>query len=399
MRSDGKAGPGEGMHVGLFHNYYAQRGGEDAVFDRELELLGKAGCVVNACTVDSGDAVGPAAAVRAAWQARASRPVAQRVMAFVRENPVELGHVHNFFPLLTPSVHETLFRLGVPIVQTLHNYRLVCAHGGFLRDGRSCEDCVTRGPWNAVRHGCWRGSRAATAVWADVVHTHRRWGTWERVAAFVAPSAFAREKLVEAGLPAERLHVIPNPVEDPGAAAGPGQGAVYVGRLSQEKGVSLLLEAWRALPDVPLTVVGDGPLMESLTRAATDLPNVVLVGAQPRERVARYIADAAFLVAPSLCYETFGLAAAEALAAGRPVVVPQRSALAELAGGGRSGLLFEPGDSDDLARACRRLAADATLRATLGAEGRATYEDALAPESRTEALLDLYRRVLSERRS
>ena len=385
------------MRIALFHNYYAQRGGEDAAFDRELEWLRKADCVVNACTVDSAEARGPLATLRAAWDARASDRMAERVSDFVREKPVEIAHVHNFFPLLTPAVHETLFRLGVPIVQTLHNYRLACAHGGFLRDGKRCEDCLTRGPWNAVRHGCWRGSRAATAVWADVTRTHRRWGTWERVTAFIAPSAFARDKLIEAGLPAERLRVIPNPVEAPDAVTPQGAGALYVGRLSEEKGVALLIEAWRALPEVPLTVVGDGPLAGALRRAAEGMPQVRFVGARSPEQVREHVAAAGFLVAPSLCYETFGLAAAEALAAGRAIVVPRDTALAELADGGRTGRLFAPGDANELAAACRALASDAGLCSALGAEARIVFEDRLAPEARTAQLLALYREVLDTR--
>jgi glycosyltransferase involved in cell wall biosynthesis len=378
------------MRVALFHNRYAQRGGEDAAFDLEVELLRKAGCEVRPFLVDNGDVQGAMGALQTALVARSSARMAERVARFVAERPVDVGHIHNFFPLLTPAAHETLWKLGVPVVQTLHNYRLACAHGGFLREGRNCEDCVTRGPWNAVRHGCWRGSRLATAVWADTTRVHRRRGTWQRVERFIAPSEFARRKLVEVGLPAERTQVVPDAVEDQGVFAQAGEGAVYVGRLSPEKGVGLLLDAWRQLPEVPLRIVGTGPQADALQARAADLPNVTFVGEQARERVAAEIAGAAFLVAPSLCYETFGLAAAEALAGGRPIVVPSNTALEELAAGGRTGMVFASGDAAALAAACRELAGDPGRARLLGAEARVYFEEVLAPERRTDALLSIY---------
>jgi len=384
------------MRVALFHNRYATRGGEDAAFDLEVEQLRKAGCDVRTFVVDNAS-LGPAGAVRAAFTARRGAGMAARLGEFLAEHPVDVGHVHNSFPLLTPVVHEVLSERGIPSVQTLHNYRLACANGAFLRDGRSCEDCVVAGPWNAVRHGCWRGSRLATAVWADATAAHRRRGTWECVARFVAPSAFAARKLSEAGLPAERVTVVPNPVEDPGVPARPGRGAVFVGRLSSEKGAALLLDAWQALPEVPLTLVGDGPEAGALREQAKRLPAVRFTGTLDREGVRAELARAAFLVAPSLCYETFGLAPAEALAAGRAIVVPRATALADLVDGGRGGILFDAGDADALARACASLAVDRVGCRALGAEAREVYEERLAPESRVETLLSVYREVSSTR--
>jgi glycosyltransferase involved in cell wall biosynthesis len=384
------------MRVGLFHNRYTERGGEDVAFEREAEALCKAGCEVHAFEVDSAGASGLAGRARAAVSARGSAAMARRAREFAERHRIEVAHVHNFFPLLTPAVHRALFDLGVPVVQTLHNYRLACARADFLREGRPCEDCVERGPWNAVRHGCWRGSRLATAVWADAVSHHRRRGTWlECVARFVAPSRFAAEKLVvAAGIARERTTVIPDPVEDPGAPVSSGRGAVYVGRLAPEKGVRLLLEAWRRLGSAPLSIVGGGPDEPAVRALAAALPNVRVTGALPAEGVRAELASAAFGVFPSLCYETFGLAAAEALAAGRPVVVPGHGALAELASGGRSGVCFSAGDADALAAACRGLLDDPERCESLGREARAVFDDALAPDARVARLLSLYHSLL-----
>jgi len=156
------------MRVGIFHNRYFERGGEDVAADAEAALLGKAGHQVHRFTADNRETLtrSPLAPVRTAFTAHWNPETPRQVDAFLDAHPVDVAHVHNFFPVLSPSLHWALARRGVPVVQTLHNYRLLCANGLFLRDGKPCEDCVTRGPWNALRHGCYRGSRAQTAVWA-----------------------------------------------------------------------------------------------------------------------------------------------------------------------------------------------------------------------------------------
>jgi glycosyltransferase involved in cell wall biosynthesis len=383
------------VRVAVFHNRYALRGGEDAVVELEMHLLRKAGCEVHGFFADSAELRSPLAKLRTALAARESAAVAGRVAAFLARHPVDVGHVHNFFPLLTPAVHATLARLGIPVVQTLHNYRLLCANGLFLRRGLPCEECVAEGPWHAVRHACYRGSRLQTAVWADFTAHHRARGTWlERVDRFVVPGAFAARKLVGAGLPGERVVVKPNPVVDPGEPAWGGHGAVYAGRLSPEKGVGLLLDAWRELEGHPLLVLGGGPEEAALRRRAAGIAGVRFAGEVAPEAVRAALRRAAFAVAPSLAYENFPLAVAEALAAGRPVVVPRGTALADMVEHGRTGLHFDRGDAASLAQACRRLARDAEWALELGREARGQYEETLAPRRATERLLEVYRGVL-----
>lgn len=385
------------MRVGIFHNHYVWRGGEDAVVALEIELLRKAGAEVQLFTLDNRDAQldSLAGRLRTGWRARGNPESARLVGEFLDSRPIDVAHVHNFFPLLTPAVHEAIHARGIPVVQTLHNYRLFCANGAFLRDGRPCEDCVAAGPWNALRHACYRGSRVQTAVWAEATAHARRQRTFERcVKLFVTPSAFARGKLVAAGLDPAKLVVKPNPVADPGEPRFGGRGAVYVGRLSAEKGPRLLLEAWRALPDVPLTIVGSGPLEAELRALARDLPGVRFTGQLPPEGVREQLRAALFLVAPSLCYENFPLAVAEAMAAGKAAVGSQPSAMQDLVEPGRTGLLFPSGDAGALARACRELASDPGRSEAMGREARARYEDELAPERSTARLLELYERAL-----
>jgi glycosyltransferase involved in cell wall biosynthesis len=385
------------MRVGIFHNRYLHRGGEDAVVDAEAEMLQKAGHEVLLFQVDNREEIAssPLGAVRAGLRARWNAHMGKRVGALLDREAIDVGHVHNFFPLLTPAVHQALRDHGVPVVQTLHNYRLLCANGLLHRRGRPCEECVVRGPWNAVRYGCYRGSRLQTAVWAEQVALHRRRGSWHRlVDRFTTPSEFARRKLLEAGLPAERLVVQPNPVPDPGEPRFGGRGAVYVGRLSREKGVHLLLAAWRGLDGLPLTIVGSGPERDALRREAAEISGVRFVGERDRDGVIAVFSEAAFAVAPSIWYETFALTVAEAMACGTPCIVPADSAPAELVDHDRSGLHFTSGDATSLAWACRRLASDPADTERMGREARATYDERFSPAVGLDALVSLFEEVV-----
>jgi glycosyltransferase involved in cell wall biosynthesis len=383
------------MRVLLLHNRYAQRAGEDRAFDLQRECLRKAGIDVDALLVDSRELDAPArrlrAALRASWNPDSVAAIERRV----ETQPVDLAHVHNFFPILSPSAHATLRRLGVPVVQTLHSQRLHCANGLFLREGRGCLECVEHGPWHAVRHGCYRGSRSATAVWAHMAWRHGEAGRWPDLAdCFVAPSEYAARRAVGAGLEPGRLRVVPNLVPDPGPPSRAGRGAVFVGRLAAEKGVRLLLDAWRRAGPHELLIVGSGPEEAALRRlAAGGSPRVRFAGELPPEGVQDALRGAALLVAPSLAGETFGMSVAEAMAAGRAVVAPRDSAPGELVLPGLTGRLFEPGDPHSLAEACRSVLDDPSRARAMGAEARQRFEETLAPAAVTGRLLDLYREL------
>jgi glycosyltransferase involved in cell wall biosynthesis len=388
------------MRIAILHNRYVYRGGEDSVVDTEAELLRKAGHEVELFTVDNREAIAgsPLGAVRAGLRARWNSKIMRQVGEFVARKSIEVAHVHNFFPLLSPAVHTALSERGIPVVQTLHNYRLLCANGMFLREERTCEDCVVRGPWNAVRHGCYRGSRLQTAVSADQTATHRRRGTWRHhVDCFTVPSAFARVKLLAAGLPPERVLVKPNSVPDPGEPRYPGRGAVFVGRLSREKGVHLLLEAWRQMDGSPLTIAGTGTEEARLREQAAEIPGVRFLGQVDHDAVIAALQAAAFTIVPSIWYENFPVALAEAMACGRPSVAASPSALDEFVDHGRTGLRFESGNAGALAAACAELMRDSERTTAMGREARADYEDRLTPEACVAGLIGVYARAASVR--
>jgi glycosyltransferase involved in cell wall biosynthesis len=385
-------------HLLVIHNRYQQAGGEDSVFANEVALLREGGVTVDTLEVSNDALVGRAAQLSAALRV-VSNPEGRRLTteAIARFRP-DIVHVHNFFPRLSPALFDACAEAGVPAVWTLHNFRIGCANGLLFRDGQPCEDCIGRVPWPAIQHRCYRGSTAGSAAVASMIGWHRARGTWRhKVARFIALSDFARNLFVRAGVPDDRLAVKPNFVADPLPAlqgAPPArQGAVFAGRLSREKGAATLVAAWRALPDIPLTILGDGPDFASLQAAAP--PNVRFLGFQNRDAVLQAMRGAQALVVPSTWYENFPMTVVEAMALGTPVIASRIGALATIVGDGVDGLHFAPGDADDLAAVVRAAFADPALLARLGAGARATWADLMSPERNLEMLLVIYRDAMT----
>lgn len=391
------------MKVLVLHNRYQLAGGEDAVVRAEVALLSGRGHAVRLLEVSNDGIAGPASRLRAAGRAVWSFASEREVARALADDPPDVAHVHNFFPLLSPSVYRACRRAGVAVVQTLHNYRLLCPGALLFRDGAPCQDCLGRAvPWPAVLHGCYRGSRPATAPVAAMLGIHRALRTWsERVDVFVAPSRFVRDRFVEAGFPADRIEVKPHFVGgDPVAGDGRGGYALAVGRISEEKGLRTLLAAWALLGgDPPLRIVGEGPLLDELRRASAALPNVEWLGAQPPAEVRRLMQGAALLVAPSLCYETFAMVVIEAFAAGLPVVAAGHGALAELVTPGRTGAHFAPGSAAGLAGAVAALLARPEALTALRRDARAEFEARYDEGRNHAALVRTYARAIDRARA
>jgi glycosyltransferase involved in cell wall biosynthesis len=376
------------MTIVLVHNFYQEPGGEDSVLANEEALLARHGHRVVRFTRhnDEVDGMGRLAlAAATVWNGRAARDL-RRLLE--RERPAVV-HFHNTFPLISPAAYYAAARVGIPVVQTLHNYRLICPNAYLLRGGTTCEACVGRAfAWPGIVHACYRGDRKATAVAAAMLAAHRWAGTWSaKVGRFVALCEFARGRFVAGGLPADRIAVKPNFVdaaERPPVDA-PRRGALYVGRLSREKGVPLLLQAARR-SGVGLTIIGDGPV------ALSDLPSeVTALGRRDRAGVARAMREASYLVVPSPLYENFPMALVEAFAHGLPAVVFGHGAPAEIVEDGATGLHARPVEVGDLA-AKMRWAADhpAEMRA-MGANARRRYEERYTGDVNYGQLLDIYR--------
>lgn len=336
----------------MLHNRYQFRGGEDESYESEVRMLRSNGHLVETIEMDYAQ-TSAKGKVQVALESLWSKPSYNRVDRMLREREFDVLHVQNFFPLLSPSVYYAAKKNGVAVVQTLRNYRLLCPNVFFYRDGRVCEDCIDKVfKYPGIVHGCYRGSRVATAAVAAMTAFHTIKGTWmNAVDVYIALTRFVRDKFIEAGFPANKLLVKSNFVyPDPGSGTGSGNYALFVGRLSPEKGLGTLLQAWRQLNrNWKLKIAGDGPMAEDVRAFCAVDSSVEWVGPKSRAETAELMGNAGVLVFPSQWYETFGRVAMESFAAGTPVIASRLGAMAEVCENGQAGLLFETGNPVDLA--------------------------------------------------
>jgi glycosyltransferase involved in cell wall biosynthesis len=382
------------MKILMLHNRYLVPGGEDQSSAAEVALLRGHGHAVEFLEEDNRrvEQLGKTrTALRTVW----SRESYRRIDEKLRGGQFDILHVQNFFPLWSPSVYYAASRNRVPVVQTLRNYRLMCVNSLLFRDQHVCEDCLGRTlPWRGVVHACYRGSRAASAVVAGMVGAHKLARTWQkRVAIYVAVSDFTREKYIAGGFPAAKIVVKPNFIH-PSPAFGDGGGgyALYVGRLSPEKGITTMLEAWkRASSSIPLKVVGEGPLAEMAIAAGRTCPKIEYLGSKPLSEVLDLMRRAEFLVFPSEWYETMGRTIMEALSVGTPVVASRIGPPASMVVPGETGFLFKPGDVADLKERLEWCSGNLEQLRALRAGARKAFEAKYTGAANLETLLAIYR--------
>ena len=378
------------MKVVVAHNRYssAQPSGENTMVDAEIEQLRGAGVEVLPF-LRSSDDIG-------------TLPTAQRVLLpvspivspgavsalkkLIRDERPDLLHLHNPYPLISPWIVRTAQAHGLPVVQTVHNYRQVCVNGLYFRDGHICQDCRGRAfPLPAVVHSCYRGSTAQSVIMATTLTVHRR--TWRRVDRYIALTDAIAAHLRDFGIPDARIVVKPNALADPGPPPPLGEGFLFAGRLSPEKGLRLLVEAWSRHPEGSLgtlRIAGDGPLRPVAEAAAEARSDVVFLGPQSQEGVRAARRDSAVLLATSTWHDVLPTVILEALADGRPVLGTALGGIPYLIGD--AGWTV-PASVDALAAALPVAAAGAADLAPLA---RKRYESTFTPELVTQRLLDLY---------
>ena len=388
------------MRVLLVHNRYVMPGGEDRVFESEAQMLSQFGEEVSTLEEQTVYPQGVLQKIGLATNSLWSREWYRKLRVRLEEFRPDVVHIHNLFPVISPSIYYACRRARVPVVQTLHNYRLSCPGAIYYRDGRVCEECVEQGPLHSIRYGCYRGSKWGTASVALMLEGHRRAGTWKSmVDCYVALTEFAKQKMVAAGLPAEKVRVKPNFVlPDPGERTGTGEFALFVGRIEEQKGVLPLLEAWKRLPrPIRLVIVGDGPYAPRIkaTIEEHNLLNVEYRGAVSRSEVVSAMKGARVLVFPSEWYEGFPMTIAEAFACGVPVITSRLGSMEEIVQDRRTGLHFNPGDPDDLARTIAWAWSHPQELETMGHAARAECEEKYTVKRNFEILTDIYRSVIS----
>ncbi len=392
------------MKILQLHNRYQIVGGEEGVVQAEKQLLESHGHQVNLLEVTNDNLVGAKAKLGAAIGAIYSKASKRLVLKELKLFQPDIVHVHNFFPLLSPSVYDACQEAGIPVVQTLHNYRLICPKAMLFRDGKVCEVCVGKSvAIEGIKSGCYRGSKAQTAVVAAMLSYHQWRGTWAQPT-YIALTEFQKQKLIQGGLPADKIQVKCNFVEMPDLEPVDRQDFVlFVGRLAEEKGVADLIAAYRhslkqsntALP--PLKIVGDGPLkaelMAEVERAGLS-DRITFLGRQEKTQVLKLMQMAQVFVFPSIWYEGFPLTLAEAFACGLPAIVPNLGSMAEIVQPNVTGFHFKSRDIEDLVRVIEAAVGDGDGLQRLSYQARKTYEQSYTAQTNYDRLLEIYRNVL-----
>jgi len=375
------------MKILFVHNAYQNFGGEDAVVNSEIALLQAHGHEVELYKRHNDELhhlSSASAAVTTIWSRRSVDDI-NTVCDALRP---DLIHVHNTFPLISPSIYWTASRNGIPVVQTLHNFRFLCPQGTFLRNGTICEDCLGKSPWRAVVRKCYRGSAPQSAVMVSMLGAHRTAGTYRnKVTRYIALSVFSRDRFIKGGLPAEQLRIKPNFVE---SGIQPDwrdrHGGLFVGRLSNEKGIETLLEAVRIGANTDIEVIGCGPFEEAVAKCF----EARYLGFLARDAIMNRMRSAAFLVVPSVCYEQLPTTILEAFSNGLPVVASRLGALIDIVQDGVTGLLFNPGDAADLAAKIAWANAHPEEMRKMGRAARAEYEAKYTPSINYQMLMEIY---------
>lgn len=380
------------MKVLVVHNSYQHRGGEDSVVEAEVALLRANGHEVRQYLKHNNE-VAERKRISLLQETMWSRATVVELGLSMNKWRPDVVHVHNTLPIISPSVFWVCSASKVPVVQTLHNFRLMCPQAMFLRDGRPCEECLGKLPWRGVVHGCYRGSVSQTGVLATMVSAHRIAGTWsKKINRYIALTEFSRRKFVAGGLPAERIVVKPNFVDISRFPEAPRSGFLFVGRLSDEKGVSTLASAARFDSKVSICVAGDGPSAHLLE----GLKNVSRVGVISTEEIVDYMCSASALILPSICYENFPRTLVEAFACGLPVIASRLGAMEELIEDGVTGILFDPGSPADLVAKMRWASENPAALGQMGRRAREQYEMRFSGAINYRQLIDIYQDVIDE---
>ena len=381
------------MRILTIHNRYQLRGGEEECYEAEVSLLQKMGHQVEVYEENNNRLKGlntVALATRTVWSQKTYENIRHRL----KQQSYDIVHVHNFFPLISPSVYYAAKAERVRVVQTLHNYRLLCPNGLFFRENQLCEDCTGKViPYPGILHGCYRKSQVASAGVAMMSGVHQAMRTWtEMVDLYVCLTEFAKQKFIEGGLQANKIVVKPNFVNfDSGVGSGSGGYALFVGRLSTEKGLDTLLAAWEDLSiHIPLKIVGDGPLADYVVQTAKRLPHVEWLGRKSMAEVYALMGEAMFLVFPSKWYETFGRVAIEAFAKGTPIIAANIGAISEIVVNGRTGLHFQPGIAEDLVEKVKWVLANPDKLTQMRHEARLEFEAKYTAQKNYDQLIEIY---------
>ncbi len=395
------------MKILLIHNSHrsGSSSGDDGVFRQEAALLESKGHRVITFNIsnDYFDAAPLYKKILFIFQLPWSFSSSNKIRRLIRQERPDIVHIHNIFPLISPSVYHMLRAEGIPIVQTLHDFRFLCTNAFFMRKGNICKECLNGGIFRSLLYGCFKDSRIQTLPVAIMLRLHRYLNTFKtKIDGYICLTESEKNVFIKAGYVDKKLFVKPNFVEDLSHKDRhlSGDYVVFIGRLSEEKGVRTLINAWRELSDIPLKIVGDGVLAEGLKSYTKKLniKNIDFIGYKPYRECREILSKARFLVFPSIWNETFGISIIEAFSHGKPVLASNLGAMADLVKDGYTGYLFEPGNARELAERVRLLWDNPEACQRMAMNARKEYEEKYTPERNYEMLIKIYREVIEKKR-
>jgi glycosyltransferase involved in cell wall biosynthesis len=392
------------MRILKVHNYYLQPGGEDTVFQAETNLLRNNGHVVIEYR-EFNQQIGSMSQAHVALQTIWSTTATRKMKRILQKEKPDLVHFHNTFPLISPAAYYVCREFEIPVLQTLDNQRLICPAASFFRDGKLCLDCLGKTPpWPAMVHACYHGSHIHTGVVASMLTIHRWLHTWKtKVDVFLSSTNFYRDMFIRAGLPEEKIRVLPHfiPAEPkPSTKNTTGDYALFIGRLDPEKGIRTLLEAWRHV-NIPLEIRGSGQLEDQARTFVREhgLNQIHFLGRLEDDELSELIRGARFLIVPSEgYYETFGMVIIEAYCRKVPVIASSIGVLPEMVIDHETGLLFEAGNPIDLAQKVRWLWDHPDESSSMGERSYLEYKQKYTADRGYQILHDVYVQTITSKK-
>ena len=385
------------MRILIIHNTYQHKGGEDIVMLLERSLLEKYNHEVYDYFVSNDSIKGPYQKIKTFMNINYSHNQKKKISKFLKDNNPDVVHVHNFFPLITPSVFDACFENDIPVVHTLHNYRLICPSALLMHNNKIYEKSIVKNAFAAVADKVYRDSYLGTYAVARMIEYHKRNKTWEtKVNQLITLTDFAKSKFLEIGFLDHKISVKPNFVEDYGFDHKKEDYFLFIGRLSEEKGIDLLLNAFMCNGQ-PLQIIGKGPMEKNVIDIASRHTNITYLGFQDKAFIMRKLKKAKSLIFTSICYEGMPMTILESFSAGTPVIGPNIGGPNEIINHGENGLIYQVSNIDDLNRKITLLNTEESLQNKLSVGARSSYELKYTAEKNYNILMDIYQKAINEK--
>jgi len=389
------------MKILLIHNQYQHRGGEDTVMESELKLLEKRGETVETLFFNNDDINSAVSKIKFGFYSFYNPDSARLLSKKINEFNPDIIHVHNFFPIASPSLFYVANAKKIPIVMTLHNYRLLCPNAMFFRENKVCEDCISKSfALDSVIHGCYRDSKIQTLFLATMTWFHKKKGTWKnKIDKYIALTDFAKNKFITSslGLKESQIIVKPNFVVDNGFDLEKEEYCLFVGRLSQEKGIDILLNTFKNSSH-KLLIIGTGPMTAKVEEFSTNTENIEYLGFQSIDFIIEKLKKAKALIFTSVWYEGMPMTILEAFSTATPIVCGDIGGPAEIVKNEKNGLLYKIGNTEDLKEKIEKLYADNVLYKSLCENARQTFENKYSEEENYMQLIDIYKKAIDEKK-